>query len=326
MAPTDSAAEEALVGDAQSANHPRPKILVLLASHNGARWIGEQLRSILSQRHVEVHIVVRDDASIDDTRAQVATFLDRDRVRLTSGDSPSGSAAQNFFALIRENPPAGFDFVALADQDDEWFTDKLLRATRRLRATAAAGYSSATLAVWPDGKSSLLTQSSKTTPSDFLFGGIGQGCTFVLTAEFYSRAHDFLARNSALTRELHYHDWALYALARSWNLPWTFDPIPSVRYRQHDGNDTGARSSLTGVRKRLRLIRTGWYASQLESIAKLCAAASTSNAAVSAWRLILTAPRTWSRRARIARFCLRGGRRGAADNCVILFAALTGWL
>ncbi|HEV2270400.1 MAG TPA: glycosyltransferase [Steroidobacteraceae bacterium] len=325
MAPTDSAGE-ALARRSQDSRQTRPRILVLLAAHNGASWIGEQLRSILAQQEVDVRVVVRDDASADETRAQVAPFLDDGRVSLTSGETPSGSAAQNFFALLRENSPANFDFVALADQDDEWFTDKLARAARGLQAGAGAGYSSATLATWPNGRSALLTQSSRATPSDFLFGGMGQGCTFVLTAQFYGRARDFLARHAALSREIHYHDWALYALARAWSLPWIFDPAPSMRYRQHGGNDTGARKSVAGARKRLDLIRSGWYARQLGVIARLCASASPSQPVVCAWHAILIAPPTWSRRVRIARFCLRGGRRGAADNCVILVAALAGWL
>ena len=310
MAPTDS----------------RPKILVLLAAHNGAPWIGEQLRSILTQRDVDIRVVIRDDASTDETRDRVAPFLHDATVSLTSAATPSGSAAQNFFALMRDNPSAGFDFVALADQDDEWRPDKLARACGRLRQDAGAGYSSATLAVWENGRSAVLSQKSRATVSDFLFGGIGQGCTFVLTAEFYSRTRNFLTLNTALTRDIHYHDWALYALARAWNLHWTFDPTPSVLYRQHHRNDTGAKNSVAGVWKRIRLIRDGWYVKQLQAIARLCSAANPSQPVVSAWRSILTAPRTWSRRLRVAGFCLRGGRRGAADNCVILLAALAGWL
>lgn len=320
MALTDSAER------AVARQNPRPKILVLLASHNGAPWIGEQLRSILAQGDVDVRLVVRDDASVDDTPAQIAAFAADGRVSLTRSDSPSGSAAQNFFALIGENSPAGFDFVAFADQDDEWSASKLARASQQLMATGGAGYSSATLAVWPDGRSTVLTQPVRPTRADFLFGGIGQGCTFVLSAEFYGRAREFLANNAALRREIHYHDWALYALARSWSLPWVFDPTPSMRYRQHDWNDTGARTSLGGAEKRLRLIRSGWYARQLGTIARLCAAANPSNAVIEAWQAILAAPRTWLRRARIVRFCIRGGRRGAADNCVLLIAALAGWL
>ena len=304
----------------------RPKILVLLAARNGAPWIGEQLRTILTQRDVDIRVVVRDDASTDETRDRVAPFLGDERVSLTRGDTPSGSAAQNFFALMLENPSADFDFVAFADQDDEWHADKLHRACESLRKTACAGYSSATLAVWENGRSAVLSQKSRATASDFLFGGIGQGCTFVLAAEFYSRTRDFLAHNTALMREIHYHDWALYALARAWNLPWTFDPTPSVRYRQHRENDTGAKSSVAGVWKRIRLIRGGWYGKQLEAIARLCSAADPSQPVVSAWRSILTAPRTWSRRVRVAEFCIRGGRRSAADNGVILVAALAGWL
>jgi rhamnosyltransferase len=269
---------------------------------------------------------VRDDASVDETRAQIAPFLDGKKVRLTCGESPSGSAAQNFLALMRENPPDGFDFVALADQDDEWSTDKLARACESLRRAAAAGYSSATLAIWPNGSSTVLKLSGRPTPSDFLFGGAGQGCTFALTAEFYRRARDFLSRNAELTRNIHYHDWALYALARAWDLPWVFDPLPSVRYRQHEGNDTGAKSSLGGIRKRLKLLGSGWYAGQVALISRMCAAANPSSQVIAAWQSIFNAPRSWSRRIRIAKFCLRGGRRGAADNCILLIAALSGWL
>jgi rhamnosyltransferase len=325
VAPTDFA-EEACARPPHAAKLPRPKILVLLAAHNGAPWIGEQLRSILAQRDVDIRVVIRDDASIDETRDRVAPFLDDQRASLTSGRTPSGSAAQNFFALMRENPSDGFDFVALADQDDEWRTNKLDRACERLRETACIGYSSATLAVWENGRSAVLSQKSRATVSDFLFGGIGQGCTFVLTAEFYSRTRDFLTHNTALTQDIHYHDWALYALARAWNLQWIFDPTPSVLYRQHHQNDTGAKNSAAGVWKRITLIRHGWYANQLDAIARLCTAANPSQPIVSAWRSILTGPRTWSRRVRIAKFCMLGGRRSATDNCVILVAALAGWL
>jgi len=299
---------------------------VLLASCNGARWIVEQIDSILEQTGVEVSIIVRDDCSMDATRARIAPFLQHSAVSLTWGEAPSGSAAQNYFSLIRDNTAEGFDFIALADQDDTWNADKLARACGQLAVHGAAGYSSATLAVWPNGRSAVLTQSPRTTPSDFLFGGMGQGCTFVLTRGFYVRVRGFLAGNPAVTRDIHYHDWALYALARTWRLPWIFDPVPSVRYRQHDRNDTGARTSVAGWRKRLTLIRRGWFAHQLRAIAGLCAAGDPANAMVSNWRAALLAPATWARRLQMARFCFSGGRRSLRDNAVLVTAALAGWI
>jgi rhamnosyltransferase len=243
-------------------------------------------------------------------------------VRLRPAPVPSGSAAQNFFALIRENSGIGFDFIALADQDDVWNPDKLARASRVLTAERSAGYSSWTTAVWADGRESVLRQVGTPTSSDFLFEGTGQGCTFVLTAPFYERARQFLLGHSELTRPIHYHDWALYALARTWGLRWTLDPHPTVRYRQHAGNDTGARNSTGGVARRLRLIRQGWYRRQLCAIADLCFGADPTNSTVSAWRAALSV----RSKLRTAQFCMRGGRRKRIDNTILVLAALAGWI
>src|SRR5580693_8822090 len=103
--------------DSDVADYPTvPRILVLMAAYNGSRWIGDQIQSILSQDMVEVRLVVQDDASSDSTRAVVGHIADEDsRVKLTSTEAPSGSAAQNFFSLIRANGAAGFNYVALSD-------------------------------------------------------------------------------------------------------------------------------------------------------------------------------------------------------------------
>jgi rhamnosyltransferase len=311
---------------AQAPAARRPRVLVLLASRNGEKWITEQIRSILEQRSVDVEIAVRDDASTDQTRSRIASFAGNAPVRLTCCEAPTGSAAQNYFALIRENPADSFDFVALSDQDDTWRADKLSRACGRLSGVSEAGYSSATVATWSDGKSVILRQADRKTSSDFLFGGIGQGCTFVLTRDFYHRCRDFLTSNPHLTGRIHYHDWALYALARAWQLRWFYDPAPSVTYRQHGQNDTGARSSIAGLRKRLMLIRRGWYAEQVKAIAALCAAAKPSDPMLRSWNALLTAPDTWPRRLRITRFCALGGRRSLIDNTIVMLAALCGRL
>ena len=43
------------------------RIVVLLATRNGARWLPEQMASILDQRGVDVRVVTLDDASTDGT-------------------------------------------------------------------------------------------------------------------------------------------------------------------------------------------------------------------------------------------------------------------
>lgn len=299
---------------------------MLLASRNGANWIRRQLESILAQKGVDVCVTVRDDCSSDATVDEVRPLTHDGRVTLTLCDAPSGSAAQNFLALIQSQPGGEFDFVAFADQDDIWYQDKLQRACLTLQRPDTAGYSSATMARWLDGRARVLRQSPVMTGGDFLFEGAGQGCTFVLRADFFARVRQFVIDHRALTEQLHYHDWMVYALARSWGYSWSFDPRPSVEYRQHAANDTGARVSAAGIRKRLQLIRSGWYRAQLTATAALCSVAAPSNVVVADWLSILRSAGRRQRGLSIARFSVGNGRRRAFDNLILLAAALLGWL
>ena len=306
----------------------QPKVLVLLAAYNGAAWIGEQIESILQQEHVDLRLLIRDDASSDPTVEIVRQFASFDsRVELQRSEIPSGSASQNFFSLIRDNDSAGFDYVALSDQDDIWNQGKIRRATKALRQSpSCSGYSSAVTAVWPDGTSRLLPQEPNPTKADFLFEGAGQGCTFVLTCALYSRLRSFLVGHQELTQGTHFHDWAIYALARTWHLRWFFDPTPSLQYRQHENNDTGARMSLKGITSRFLKIRGGWYRQQLLRISALCHATAPDDVAFSQWYTLLCGPQSLGRRIEIARFCLHGGRRRKSDNTILILSAILGWI
>jgi rhamnosyltransferase len=302
-------------------------VLVLLACYNGARWIGRQLESILAQQGVDLRIAVRDDGSSDATMAEIARFHGDGRIALWADRQPTGSAAQNFLALIRDNPADDFDFVAFADQDDAWYPDKLATACRKLTdSRCAAGYSSATLATWPNGRTALLGHSARITPADFLFEGAGQGCTYVMCGPFYARMRAFAIDHRPLTEPVRYHDWMVYALARSWGGSWLFDTSPSMCYRQHEQNDTGARWGWAGLLKRFDRIRRGWYRDQLLAIASICAAAAPTNAMVRRWTRMFLAHEDRHRKVRIAIFCLQGARRRRLDNMLIAAAALAGWL
>jgi rhamnosyltransferase len=306
---------------------PHPRVLVLLASYNGAAWIGEQIQSVLAQAGVEVHLVIRDDGSSDRTLSEIARFTASDsRVELVSEPARSRSASQNFFALIRSQNARDFDFVALCDQDDVWDIDKLRQATDLLAESGASWYSSAVIAAWPTGVSRVLRQNPSITESDYLFEGAGQGCTFVLASPFYERLSAFLRAHESLTQLIHFHDWTIYALSRAWGLNWTFSPRSTMRYRQHNENDTGARASLQGVLTRVGRIRQGWYSDQLRGIAGVCETAVPDNSLIHSWHTLFHAHKDWRRRLSIVRFCLRGGRRRPADNAILVLAALLGWI
>ena len=46
---------------------PRPKVLVVIPTFNGEKYLENQIKSILSQKEVDLRIFFRDDASSDQT-------------------------------------------------------------------------------------------------------------------------------------------------------------------------------------------------------------------------------------------------------------------
>jgi rhamnosyltransferase len=304
----------------------RPKVLVLSAAYNGAQWIDAQLISILNQLHVDLDILVSDDGSTDGTLDRIAAFAADPRVILVESEGPSGSAAQNFLRLIRSAPADDYAFVALADQDDVWNEAKLSRACAMLVSRQADAYSCAVTATWADGRRATVSAEPRQTRSDFLFESAGQGCTYVLSAGFYRRLRGFLMENPDATASISYHDWAIYALSRVWRLSWCFDATPMMEYRQHGNNDIGARGSRGGVRRRVALIRNGWYLRQITAIAELCRLAAPTDPEIASWCTLLRQTHGVLRRCRITVFCLRGGRRRFLDKAVLVGAALGGYL
>lgn len=98
-------------------------ISVALATHNGERFLGEQLRSIAAQTRPPDELVACDDASTDGTLTVLERFAGSVAfpVRIRRHPVRLGSV-KNFESAI--SSCAG-DVIALADQDDVWRPEKL---------------------------------------------------------------------------------------------------------------------------------------------------------------------------------------------------------
>lgn len=113
-------------------------ISIALCTHNGSRFVSEQVRSILSQTRLPHEIVLSDDASNDGTVGIVRAEL----------DSFNSGRATPISLVVRENSPAlgvtknfeqaislcSSDLVALCDQDDVWVPGKLARMASEFEA------------------------------------------------------------------------------------------------------------------------------------------------------------------------------------------------
>ncbi|MFT4248556.1 MAG: glycosyltransferase [Pseudomonas sp.] len=300
-------------------------VRVLLASWNGGQWLQPQVESILAQQGVNIRLLIGDDCSKDGSAECVTTALNDDRIEVVTFSEPSGGAGQNFIRTLVGAELTDVDYVAFADQDDIWHADKMLRAVSALKISTACGYSSSVIAFWPDGKEKILEQNPVTTDLDFLFEGAGQGCTFVLAGPFARQVQQLLRNRAVDISNVHYHDWLIYAISRSLGKQWFFDAQPSMRYRQHDGNDTGARGALAGVKKRLGLIRNGWYAKQVQHMLFVSRALNPTVIPadfLAAWER----ERGFKRRIKLGSILFKRGRRRSSDRLVLTLAAAMGWI
>ena len=193
-----------------------PRVLVLLAAFNGMAYLPAQLASILCQQAVAVQVVLSIDRSSDGTEAWAAQFAQRDaRVSVLPGGQVFGGAAPNFFRLLRDVNLAGFDYVAMSDQDDLWHPDKLARACQQLQHTGAVGYSGNVTAFWPNGKERLIDKAQPQQPWDFLFEAPGPGCTFVLAQPLALALQTWVRQQGSALQPVDFHDWLIYAWARA---------------------------------------------------------------------------------------------------------------
>lgn len=102
-------------------------VLVMLAAYNGSKYIKEQVDSILNQKNVQVHVLVRDDLSKDDTVELLEEFYgDDNRVEVIRAKKNLG-CAQSFLTMAM-NADHDYDYYAFSDQDDFWKEDRLTRA------------------------------------------------------------------------------------------------------------------------------------------------------------------------------------------------------
>ena len=95
-----------------------------MSTYNGAKYIEDQIKSILDQSISDNLVLrIRDDGSTDETCEIIENYQNRypSKIELIRGNNIGVNAS--FFELI--NNAHGFDYYSLADQDDIWFLEKL---------------------------------------------------------------------------------------------------------------------------------------------------------------------------------------------------------
>lgn len=253
-----------------------PRFAVCLAAYNGMAFMVEQIESILSQSNVDIQVFISVDQSTDGTEDHLTEWaLSEPRLTLLPLGQKFGGAGPNFYRLLRDVDLSGFDHLSFADQDDVWHPEKLWRAHGLMMEQGAHGYSSNVTAFWPSGKTQLVNKAQPQRSLDFMFEAAGPGCTYVLQSSLALSLQKMVRGADESLLRVGYHDWLIYAFARTRNYAWIIDEWPSMQYRQHANNQIGVNSGWRSYWLRVRKMLNGHGFEQSLLIANLVHASST---------------------------------------------------
>jgi glycosyltransferase involved in cell wall biosynthesis len=225
----------------------QPRVAILLSTYNGARFLREQLDSLLAQTHDSWTLYWRDDGSQDHTIRLLEAFTRlAGQGRCVRVDAAGGRLrpTASFMTLLRAASKGlgDGDLVAFADQDDVWLPHKLARGAAALAAhePQPALYCARQILVdanlRPLGISRGLRRSTRFPAA--LTQNVTTGCTIMLNRQ----AVDLLAASAPPSITL--HDWWCYLVVTAFGGQVLDDAEPVVLYRQHGGNLVGAPRSM----------------------------------------------------------------------------------
>jgi rhamnosyltransferase len=250
------------------------RILVILASYNGDKYIKEQIDSILNQESVSLDIMVYDDCSTDNTIEVLNNYKLNTNVKVYKREKGTGNAPRNFFDAIKslsEKLINSYDFIAFSDQDDIWLPKKLFEAGKMLRNEESSLYFS-NLNLWDENTNykTIINKSYPQKKYDFLFEGGSAGCTYVFTNDFLLGLKKILKNTNYYDWELFSHDWFVYFYARVNGYKVSIDSNAYITYRIHANNSYGQvnKISLSAIKERLKYIKNGWYFSHIKEFSK----------------------------------------------------------
>ena len=107
------------------------QIAILMATYNGARYVREQLDSLLCQTFTDWHLYIHDDGSTDGTTDVLRAYAADHPSQVTLlAYEPQGGACRNFLSMMEavESP-----YYMFCDQDDVWLPEKTEKTFLRLK-------------------------------------------------------------------------------------------------------------------------------------------------------------------------------------------------
>ena len=227
------------------------KVIVLMSTFNGEKYLKEQIDSILAQQGVEIHILVRDDGSTDSTQSILKTYSDEGKLKWYSGKNLR--TAKSFMDLLRQSGEC--EYYAFSDQDDFWLPEKLITAINILKKQdenrPALYYGQTTLV---DANLNIMKQKQEyhsfTIFRNAVVSSNATGCTFCFNKKLRDMINLYIPSYQIM------HDGWLHKVCLAIDGYVYFDRNSYIYYRQHENNVIGGTTTpLKRWKRRFNMVR-----------------------------------------------------------------------
>lgn len=224
------------------------KVLVIMATYNGEKYLHEQIESILNQEDVKVLILARDDGSIDKTCDILNKYQKEKKLQWYTGEHLN--VANGYFDLMYKAVDYDVDYISFSDQDDVWDSNKLKIAIEKLllvnSRTPALYYSGQRLV---DNNLNFIADHSlnneRSLRTRFVLSDFA-GCTGIFNKVLLNEVVSYKPEYILM------HDTWILKICLGLGGEVYVDSTPHMSYRQHGGNAVGLGRSLTAYLKQVR--------------------------------------------------------------------------
>lgn len=220
------------------------KILLLLSTYNGEKYLKAQLDSLFSQSYKNFKLIARDDGSTDGTKEILSSY----DIELLDSSKNLG-VKKSFETLLKyacENSDA--KYFMFCDQDDVWNKDKIEKTLKKIQELEHLYGNKIPLLVHTDlevvnerletlsfsmWKSEYINPKANTL-NKLLMQNTITGCTMMIN-------RTLAMKSLSISSKAIMHDWWIGLVATTFG-KIGFIEESTIKYRQHAKNDTGAKN------------------------------------------------------------------------------------
>jgi glycosyltransferase involved in cell wall biosynthesis len=218
-----------------------PEIDIVLTTFNGEKYLSEQIESIIAQDFNSWRLLIRDDGSNDNTVAIIEKYcsLYPNKIVYYDDNKRLGPGA-GFLEILKKTTS---QYCMFCDQDDIWNKDKVSLSLSKIKELDSEQPSLVftNLSV-TDSDMNIIDSSfwnfqnvnpKNTDLASLLYSNVVTGCTMIVNRELINIVDD-------VPDGFVMHDW-WFSLCASVFGKIDYVNKPTIEYRQHSNNDTGAK-------------------------------------------------------------------------------------